>query len=199
MFRKIVSLSLCAVMTCCLFSSCGETQSQSSESYYGQAVKEVNRKDIYLIYDGNFVSDEEMDVLANYYTSIQKKDTELFCSTQPEFYTEYLEENQSGGIDDYITSEYEYLEKSIGKNFDFSQIEVTDCGNSENDRSFEEIRELLDGICTENGIDKKFSESIKDEKYVVFDLSALSPEGEEYALKQVKKYIFSCDDGIYIF
>ncbi len=202
LLKKIISLSACAAIALSCFCGCGKKDSSSEESqefYYGQAYKEVDGKDIYLIYDGRFIEDSEMDALSDYYNSIQKKDTELFKSTQPEQYIKFIESNQSSDISTFLNDQYSQLESELGEGFDFSQIEVTDCGDSKDDAGLNDIKDLLDGIYKDAGMEKSFSDTIKSSKYVTFDISATTSDGETLNLTDETKYIFNCDDGIYIF
>lgn len=202
LLKKFISLSACAALIITCLGGCGKKDSSSEDSqeiYYGQAYKEVDGKDIYLIYDGRFIEDSEMDALSDYYNSIQKKDAELFKSTQPEQYIKFIETNQSTDINDFLKDQYSQLESELGSDFDFSQIEVTDCGDSSDDTGLNDIKELLDGIYKDSGMEKSFSDTIKSSKYVTFDLSATTSDGENYNLTDETKYIFTCDDGIYIF
>ncbi len=197
--KKIFSIIACAVFTSALLCGCGKKEESSVEYYYGQAIKEVNGKAIYLSYDGRFISDEEMDAVVNYYDSIQRKDYDLFAITQDEEYLNFLDEKQGFDVESYVGEEYAVLEEDLGANFDFAEMEVVDCGDSQSDSGINDIKELLDGIYAESGKDKSFSDTVKEAKYIVFDLSATGGDGETYSLKDEMKYIFTCDDGIYIF
>lgn len=199
MFRKILSIAVCAVFTGAMLCGCGDEKESSQDYYYGQALKEVDGKDIYLIYDGRFIEDQEMETLVNYYVSIQSKDNELFESTQPEAYIDFLESKQAVDIEKYVEDEYSQLETDLGEGFDFSQIEVTGCGDSKDDSGINDIKDLLDGIYKDAGKEKSFSDTIKSAKYVTFDLTATGGDGDDYNLTDEMKYIFNCEDGIYIF
>lgn len=198
MIKKILSAVICAVFAVAMLTGCGKEE-ESSKLIYGQTIKEVGGNDIYLIYDGNFVSDDEMSVLSNYYISLKNKDNDLFRTTMPEEYIKFLEEKNSYDIDQFIESEYSSIESELGEGFDFTQIEVLDCGNSSADNRIEEIEEMLDGIYSDAGLEKSFSDTIKDAKYLNYDITALTDGGEVYKLTEQIKYIFNCEDGIYIF
>lgn len=199
MFKKILSIAVCAVFTGAMFCGCGDKEESSQDFYYGQTLKEVDGKEIYLIYDGRFVEDEEMDALVNYYVSIQNKDYDLFRTVQPEAYLEFLEDKQSMDIPGYVDDEYSQMETDLGAGFDFSQIEVTDCGDSKDDNGINDIKDLLDGIYKDAGKEKSFSDTIKSAKYITYDLTAAGGDGDDYNLTDETKYIFTCEDGIYIF
>lgn len=199
MFKKILSIAVCAVFTGAMFCGCGDKEESSQDYYYGQTLKEVDGKEIYLIYDGRFVEDEEMDALVNYYVSIQNRDYDLFRSVQPETYLEFLEDKQSMDIPGYVDDEYSQMETDLGAGFDFSQIEVTDCGDSKDDNGINDIKDLLDGIYKDTGKEKSFSDTIKSAKYITYDLTATGGDGDDYNLTDETKYIFTCEDGIYIF
>ncbi|MCI7805307.1 MAG: hypothetical protein MR503_09595 [Oscillospiraceae bacterium] len=199
MFKKIISIAVCAVFTGAMLCGCGDKEESSQDYFYGQALKEVDGGEIYLIYDGRFVEDEEMEALVNYYVSIQSKDYELFESVQPEAYLDFLKDKQSMDIEGYVDDEYSQLETDLGAGFDFSQIEVTDCGDSKDDNGINDIKDLLDGIYKDAGKEKSFSDTIKSAKYVTFDLTAIGGDGDDYNLTDEMKYIFNCEDGIYIF
>ena len=47
--------------------------------------------------------------------------------------------------------------------------------------------------------EKSFSDTVNDAKYIVFNLSAESKDGETFNLSDEMKYIFTCEDGTYIF
>ena len=199
LIKKFFSLLTCAVLSASLFCGCGDESGSSNEYYYGQALKEVDGKDIYLIYDGRYVTDDEMDVLTNYYSSIQRKDYELFKTTQPGPYVDFLEKKQSKEVSSYVDDFYKEVEDGVGGDFDFTQIEVTDCGTSREDSGINDIKELLDGIYEDAGMEKSFSDTVNDAKYIVFNLSAESKDGETFNLSDEMKYIFTCEDGTYIF
>lgn len=199
MFKKFFAIVLCSVLTTGLLGGCGEEKESSQEDYYGQALKEVNGKEIYMIYDGRYVEDEEMDVLAKYYDSIQKKDYEAFKTTQSEEYLKFLEEKQTTDISSYVDETYTEFETDLGTGFDFSQIEVVDCGDSTIDNGINDIKDLLDGIYEDNGEEKSFSDTVKDAKYVKFDVTATGSNEVNYTLSDEIRYIFNCEDGIYIF
>lgn len=199
LLKKILSLVLCAAFAGSILCGCGDEKESSQDYYYGQALKEVDGKGIYMIYDGRFVEDEEMDVILNYYSSIQNKDYELFKSTQPEAYIDFLEEKQSLDISGYVDDEFDQLEADLGSGFAFEQIEVTACGDSRDDSGINDIKDLLDGIYEDAGKEKSFSDTIKSAKYIIFDLTAIGGDGSDYTLSDEMKYIFTCDDGIYIF
>lgn len=198
MIKKILSAVICAVFAAAMLTGCGKEE-ESSKLIYGQTIKEVDGNDIYLIYDGNFVSDDEMSVLSNYYVSLKNKNNDLFRTTMPEEYIKFLEEKNSYDIDQFIESEYSSIESELGEGFDFTQIEVLDCGNSIADNRIKEIEEMLDGIYSDAGLEKSFSDTIKDAKYLNYDITALTDGGEVYKLTKQIKYIFNCEDGIYIF
>lgn len=140
-----------------------------------------------------------MDVLTNYYSSIQRKDYELFKTTQPGPYVDFLEKKQSKEVSSYVDDFYKEVEDGVGGDFDFTQIEVTDCGTSREDSGINDIKELLDGIYEDAGMEKSFSDTVNDAKYIVFNLSAESKDGETFNLSDEMKYIFTCEDGTYIF
>lgn len=94
---------------------------------------------------------------------------------------------------------YKEVEDGVGGDFDFTQIEVTDCGTSREDSGINDIKELLDGIYEDAGMEKSFSDTVNDAKYIVFNLSAESKDGETFNLSDEMKYIFTCEDGTYIF
>lgn len=48
-------------------------------------------------------------------------------------------------------------------------------------------------------MEKSFSDTVNDAKYIVFNLSAESKDGETFNLSDEMKYIFTCEDGTYIF
>lgn len=199
MIKKIFSVLLCAVFIPAVISGCSSEESSSEEMTYGEAVKEVDRDDIYLIYDGRFIEDEEMETLVNYYLSIQNKDLELFKSTQPKTYIDFLDEQENFELEDFIGTECQEIETELGSGYNFSQIEVSDCGDSSSDNGINDIKELLDGIYSDAGMEKSFSDTVKSAKYLVYDIKAMDTEGSEYDLTNQMKYIFTCDDGIYIF
>lgn len=199
LIKKIFSLLSCAVFSAILFCGCADESSSSNKDYYGQALKEVDGKEIYLIYDGRYVTDDEMNAITDYYSAIQNKDYELFKTTQPVPYIDFLEDKQSKEITSYVDDFYKEVEDGVGDEFDFSQLEVTDCGSSREDTGINDIKELLDGIYEDSGMEKSFSDTVEDAKYIVFNLSAESQSGETFNLTDEMKYIFTCEDGIYIF
>lgn len=93
---------------------------------------------------------------------------------------------------------YKEVEDGVGGDFDFTQIEVTDCGTSREDSGINDIKELLDGIYEDAGMEKSFSDTVNDAKYIVFNLSAESKDGETFNLSDEMKYIFTCEDGTHI-
>ncbi len=198
--RKIIVFAVCAVSAVSL-AGCGEKEQSSEETYYGQAYKEVDADDIYRIYDGRYVTDEEADAAASYLYAIQNKDSELFKSTQPDFYIDYLEKNEENYVENYLEEEYNGEAESLGGDFEYTQIEITDCGESGTDHSLDDITEMMDGICEEEGIEKPFSETIKDKKYIEYTLTAVLKEsdGAEYSSQGEIMYIITCEDGIYVF
>ena len=198
MLRKVLSITMAAILSLSAFCGCGEEES-STENFYGQIMKEVDGKEIYLIYDGRYLADEEMDAVVDYYCSIQDCDTERFCSTQPEVYISYLEEKQSADMSSFVSGEHDSIASALGEGFDFTQIEVTDYGTAKEDNGINDIKELLDGIYTELGKEPVFSETVKDTKYINFDISATGADGDTYNLTDEMLYIFNCEDGIYIF
>ncbi len=199
MFKKVISVLASAVVATSFMCGCSKTEESSFEMYYGQAMKEVDSEEIYLIYDGRYITDDEMSTVADYYDAIQKKDTKLFESTQNKEYLNFLEAKQGTGISNYLTSEYQAAENELGEGFDYTQIEVIDCGDATDDNGINDIKDLLDGIYEEAGCKKSFSETVKDEKYIIFDVTAKTSTGEEYTLPEELRYIFTCEDGIYIF
>lgn len=198
MLKKILSFLMLAVFFPTLLCACGKDES-SEDIYYGQAMKEVNGKDIYLIYDGRFITDDEMDAVINYYDSIQNKDYQLFKSTQSEVYIDYMEGKENTSISVYVDEFYDDIKAELGDNFDFTQIEVTDCGNSSQDNEINNIKELMDGIYSDAGKEKSFSETIKDSKFITINITSITENGEEYNLPSEIRYIFNCEDGIFIF
>lgn len=199
MFKKVFSLLTCTAMITSLMCGCEKKDESSTEMYYGQTFKEVEGQEIYLIYDGRYIDDEQMSTVADYYHSIQTKDSELFKSTQSPQYIEFLEEKQSTDISEYIESTHESIAYELGEGFDYTQIEVIDCGDITSDNGINDIKELLDGIYEDAGMKKSFSETVKDEKYIIFDITAVNASGTEYNLTDEIRYIFTCEDGIYIF
>lgn len=202
MIKKIIYALVCTVLISSILCGCEDKSNDdtSTEIYYGEAVKEVNRGDIYLIYDGRFVSDDEMDVLADYYISIQNKDYDKFSSTQPEEYINFLLKETSMNIEEILDREYNNNSNwlSEGKGFKFSQIEVIDCGDSSKDTGISDIMDTVDGVYKDMGKDRKFSDTVKESKYVTYDVYATCDDGE-YVNPAQTKYIFNCEDGIYIF
>lgn len=199
--KKVIYAVACALLISSGLCGCEDKSSDdtSSEIYYGEAVKEVNRGDIYLIYDGRFVSDDEMDVLADYYISIQNKDHDKFSSTQPEEYINFLVNETNMNVEEILDREYNNNSNWLGEGeFKFTQIEVTDCGDSSKDKGISDIMDTVDGVYKDMGKDTKFSDTVKESKYVTYDIYAVCDEGE-YVKPSQTKYIFSCEDGIYIF
>lgn len=199
MLKKIVSVLASAAMLSAFMCGCSEKEESSIEMYYGQTMKEVDGKEIYLIYDGRYIEDDEISAIVNYYDAVQKKDYELFESTQNPEYLNFLEAKQGTDISNYVNSTYNDVASELGENFDYTQIEVIDCGDSKDDNGINDIKDLLDGIYEDAGKEKSFSDTVKDEKYIIFDITATTSTGEEYTLTDELRYIFTCEDGIYIF
>ncbi|MBQ7046158.1 MAG: hypothetical protein IJN85_00265 [Oscillospiraceae bacterium] len=199
MFKKILSVAAAALISLTAFCGCGEEETSKIEQVYGLALKHVDKKDLYLIYDGNYVSDEEMDVVYNYFTSFQNCDTELFRSTQLDMYLEYLEESQSTDIDAYLEGQNKSVSSALGEGFDYVEIEVTECGDRTGDNGINDIEELLDGIYESSGRETSFTKSVNEAKYIYCDITATGADGGTYNLTDQLLYIFNCEDGIYIF
>lgn len=198
MFRKIFAMALCALISVSALSGCGDDDTSSIEMTYGMTMKHVDKKDLYMIYDGNYISDEEMDAVYNYFTSFQNCDEELFRSTQPKAYISYLEESKDTDISGYLKGENKSVSSALGEGFDYTEIEVIECGDKAQDNGINDVTELLDGIYTELGEEKIFSETIKEAKYIYCDITATGADGGTYTLTDQLVYIFNCEDGIYI-
>ena len=75
--KKTAAVFLCTLTALISVTGCSSKEESSEEIYYGQAYKEVNAKDIYRIYDGRFITDEEADAVAKYFYSVQTQDLSL--------------------------------------------------------------------------------------------------------------------------
>lgn len=198
MFRKFLSVTLAATLSLSAFCGCEEeNQSSVIKPSYG-LLKHVEKEEIYLMYDGNYVSDEEMDAVADYFEALQKCDTELFRKTQPKPYIAYLEQKEGKDISTHINEQNKATASALGEGFDYTEIEVTDCGDVTRDNGINDIKELLDGIYSEMGEKKTFSETVKEAKFIIANISASGSDGGTYNLTDNIIYIFNCEDGIYI-
>ncbi len=190
--KKTAAVFLCTLTALISVTGCSSKEESSEEIYYGQAYKEVNAKDIYRIYDGRFITDEEADAVAKYFYSVQTQDYELFASTQPAPYLEFLNKQKEGYTQDYLSTFYD---------FEYTQLKITDCGNKDDDHSLSDISEMLDGIYQDAGEDKLFSETVKDQKYIKCTLTAIKKGDEtsaEFTNADQILYVFTCENGIYI-
>lgn len=200
--KKIFTAFLCAGAAAILLSACENGSGSSDEMYYGQAVKEVNA-DIYRIYDGRFLSDEEMDAVANYFYSVQTKDSQLFSTLQPEFYIDHFKKDDPQYIDSFLSDYYQTESEDLGGDFIYTQIEVTDCGGEDKDAGLTDILDSLGNFYEEEtgGSKKDFLNTVKDAKFIRYAISA-SPAGspeEEYTLSDQIMYVINYDGGIYVF
>lgn len=199
--KKTAAVFLCTLTALISVTGCSSKEESSEEIYYGQAYKEVNAKDIYRIYDGRFITDEEADAVAKYFYSVQTQDYELFASTQPAPYLEFLNMQKEGYTQDYLSTFYNDEMEGIGGDFEYTQLEITDCGNKDDDHSLSDISEMLDGIYEDAGEDKLFSETVKDQKYIKCTLTAIKKGDEtsaEFTNADQILYVFTCENGIYI-
>lgn len=93
--RKVTALIIAAVFSTLLFCGCSNEEN-SSVAYedlpYGSTMRQIVDGNIELLYDGRFITDEEMNAVSDYYYSIQTSDETLFESTLPELYIKYIEE-----------------------------------------------------------------------------------------------------------
>ncbi|MGN1480896.1 hypothetical protein [Porcipelethomonas sp.] len=201
--KKFLSLMIAMVFSAVLFCGCSEEEDISNmkeeDMPYGSTMRQTSSHDIDMLFDRRFFTDEEMNKLADYYYSVQTKDTELFESTQPKYYIDYLKENSGQEVSDFINEVSEDTVAALGESYKFISIEATNCGGRNADTNIDDIITMLNGIYEENGAEKSFEETLTDVKFALLDLTA-SPDGEsnEYSYTDKIIYIFDCEDGIYI-
>jgi hypothetical protein len=197
--KKTAAAILCAAITVLSITGCGEEEELSS--VYGQAIKEVNASDIYRIYDGRYITDEEADAVASYFYSIQTQDYDLFCTTQPPVYIEYLDKQSDDYSKEYLQGMYDDEVEGLGGDYEYTQFEITDCGYESDDPGMTDVIEVMDDIYRANDPDTTFRETINTKKYIEYTLTAVLLDDEssgEYTTEGQILYIFDCDDGIYV-
>jgi hypothetical protein len=201
--RKVTALIITAVFSAMLLCGCSNESSNSSTAYedlpYGSTMRQLLDGNIDILFDGRFITDDEMKTVSNYYYSIETSDEALFKSTLPELYIKYLEEKSGEDISGYMNDSASQMKSSIGENFKYESIEATDCGDKSADSGITDIIDMLNGIYKEYNAPKSFEDTIKDAKYLKLNLTATSGEdSSEFTFEDQIIYIFNCEDGIYI-
>ena len=202
--KKIIALSLCAVLlggAVSALSGCGKKEekdaSSAVEKVYGLHMRENSIHKIKMLYDSEFVTDDEAETLYKYYSSLEEKDAQTFASLMPDAYIDYLSKQNGQTATTMMKNIYNELEETLGPGFKFDYIDITDSGTEETESGISEVIEMMDSIYEEQGEEKKFSETLKTAKYVRFDLS-VKTEDSYYDKDNQKFYLFTTDDGIYI-
>ncbi len=203
--KKIIALSLCTILlagTASALSGCGkkegkESASSAVEKVYGLHMKENRIHRIAMLYDSEFVTDDEAETLYKYYSSLEEKDAQTFASLMPDAYIDFLSKQNGQTATTMMKNIYNELEDTLGPGFKFDYIDITDSGTEETESGIREVIEMMDSIYEEQGEKKKFSETLKSAKYVRFDISVKA--GTSYLDKDNQMfYLFTTDDGIYI-
>ncbi len=197
--KKILSLVLCALIPVCILCGCEDDGDIAMEDLpYGSTMRQLKDTPITICVDGRFITDEEMRMVADYFYAVQTRDVELFKKTQNPDYVSYLEKNSDQNLEDFLTNISMEDENALGENFEYSYIEAVGCGGRNSDSQINDIIELMNTIYEENGREKSFDDTIKDEKFLTLSLTANS-EGKTYNHDDLIIYVFTCEDGIYIF
>lgn len=200
--KKFLALIFTMVFSAVLFCGCNDDDTgnvKEEDLPYGSTMRQMSSHNIDMLYDRRYFSDEEMNKLADYYYSVQTGDTELFESTQPKFYIDYLKEQSGQEVSDFINSVSEDTVSALGENYTFTLIEATNCGGRSADTNIDDIITMMNGIYEQNNAEKSFEDALIEAKFALLDLTA-SPEGEsdQYTYSDQIIYIFNCEDGIYI-
>lgn len=198
--KKFLCLLMSVILSVTVCCGCDNDDKSVSmkDLPYGSTMRELIDTDIKICFDGRFFDDDEMRAVSNYYFAIQTQNTELFESTQNAAYVEYLEKNSGLTIEDFLKSIASEDSESLGENFEYTYIEVTNMGDATNDTEITEIIDLMNSIYEEKKESKTFKDTVKSGKFATINIIAESG-GESYTLSNQIVYVFNCDDGIYIF
>ena len=203
--KKILALSLCTILlgtSVTTLSGCGkknekENASSAVEKAYGLHMKENKVNEITMLYDSEFVTDDEAEAICKYYSSLEKKDAQTFASLMPDAYIDFITKQNGQTATTMMKNIYNELEDTLGSEFKFDYIDITDSGTEETESGIREVIEMMDSIYEEQGEKKKFSETLKSSKYIRFDISV--KVGSSYMDKDNQEfYLFTTDNGIYI-
>lgn len=199
--KKIITLIFTMIFSAVLLCGCNEDEKGNSVAYedleYGSTIRQILNGNIDLYFDGRFLTDEEMNAVSDYYYAIQTGDVELFKSTQPEYYLEFIEQQSGSSLESYINDEKKEIEEATGENFKYTSIEAIDCGDSSEDQGLTDIIDMLNGVYEDYGAASKFEDTLEDSKFILADLTVTVGE-EEYMYTDKLIYILNCGDNIYI-
>lgn len=197
--KKFLFLLICTIMSASIFCGCDDGDSVPMEDLpYGSTMRQLNDASVTICFDGRYFTDEEMKMVSDYFYAVQTKDVELFKKTLNPDFVSYLEINSNQNLEDFLTNISMEDAAALGENFQYSYIEAVSCGDKSDDMQIEEIIDLMNTIYEENGKDESFRDTIKDEKFATLNITANS-DGNSYNHDGVVLYIFTCNDGIYIF
>lgn len=201
--KKFLAVLVSMVFAAALFTGCKKDKEENidqAEMAYGATMRQIVDGPIDLLFDGRFLTDEEMNKLSDYFYSIQTHDASLFESTQPKHYMDLLTENSGKSVEDYINDLGDEDVDAMGEDYVFESIEVTDVGNGSGDINIGEIEKMLDGLYSDNGEKKSFTDGLKDAKFAKINITAHPADDDEKEYQYTDKlvYIFTCEDGIYI-
>lgn len=198
--KKIIVLMFTVIFSTVLLCGCNEKEDESvayEDLQYGATLRQILDRNIEMCFDGRFLTDEEMNKVSDYFYAIQTNDIDLFKTTQPEYYLEYLEKNSGINNETYLEEAGREVKDSVGDSFEYTWIEVTNCGDSSLDSSITDIIDMMNTIYEENNITPSFEESVQDAKFITADLTVDS-NGDEYTYSDKLLYIFNCGENIYV-
>lgn len=198
--QKNLAVLLCIAMSPIIFCACNDdNENVAMENLpYGSTMRELKDTKIPICFDGRYFTDDEMKTVSDYFYSIQTQDADLFSKTQNSDYITFIEKNSGQKYEDFLKELAESDSASLGQNFEYSYIEAVNCGDKGDDMGIGEIIDLMNDIYEEAGKEKSFEDSLTDEKFVALNITAQS-EGQVYTLSDKIVYIFTCENGIYIF
>lgn len=199
--KKIIALIFTMIFSAVLLCGCNEDEKGNSVAYedleYGSTMRQILNGNIDLYFDGRFLTDEEMNAVSDYYYAVETDDLELFKTTQPEYYVEFLEQQSGNSLESYLNDEKKDVVEATGENFKYTSIEVTSCGDSSEDQGITDIIDMLNGVYEDYGASSKFEDTLKDANFIMADLTVTVGD-EEYLYTDKLIYIFNCGDNIYI-
>ena len=142
---RVSALTLALCLALSGFSGCGsdkktekaaEESVEMSDMEYGATMREDSSLDVPIEYDKRYLNEDELKVLAQYYSAIQNEDTDALAACTVDFYMDYYLDNAYGGLLDasaFLAQQHETLQKTIenGTDVTIQKIYVSDCKRQE--------------------------------------------------------------------
>lgn len=178
-----------------------EINMTEDELPYGATMRsDKNSFAVPMTYDRRFVSDEQVAVVADYFSAIQNQDAELYLASSLPLYTDYQIQEvysyQDAG--ELVAELHEGIAGQTGEDFQFDMILINSFSQDTTFGGLEAILDLLDHVDDPDADAGKFSERMQGAWALELEWNLLyNQQSSSGTVESQWVYLFQVDDQYY--